>query len=298
MIQINVFFNSALAHFNQLFCGLELLKREKEISVKYQYAPNLKMYGGIIKILIDDKTAYVDVQDSNKFDKTLYEDADIYFKRMLLKTDAEKFPKLSPYGLNYSVMAENHFLKYIFLKNKKFIKLSLKYHWLLSAILNMNDSIANCYYKKFERKPQPKLENRIVFSTRLWDPDRNDETWKKKERKILNDQRVSIIRKLKKNYSNLFSGGIFLDPHSKRICSDIIVSKSFSDKKKYLNLLKKATITVTNQGLEGSIGWKFAEYIANASAILTTPIDEYMLLGNLVEGTHYLSYTSEEEFLK
>ena len=76
----------------------------------------------------------------------------------------------------------------------------------------------------------------------------------------------------------------------------IINKKKISNKKHYLQVLKTTTICVSNQGLEDSIGWKFAEYICNSSAVLTTPIDKYKLLGPLKEGVNYLTFNSEKEF--
>lgn len=296
MIKIIVFVKSKLAHFSQIYCGLELMAKERTIDLKYHFDKNENINAGVLKLSVDGKIIFIDIQDSNSFDKTLYDKATIYFKRMLLKTDAEKFSKLQPYGLNYSAMEKNNFLKYLFLKDHTYLKLSLKYYWFAGLLFNMNDSIANCYFKNFERSPKPFLKNLILFSTRLWDPDRNNEDWKKKERHILNNQRMAMIRKLRLEYPSSFTGGISIDNFSLKTCPDILVPKSFSHKKKYLKLLKKATICIANQGLEGSIGWKFAEYIANSAAILTTPIEEYELLGELKEGVHYLSYKSEDEF--
>lgn len=298
MIEIKVFIRSKAAHFSQLYCGLDLMCKSKLIKLTYLFEKEVPVRKSIIRLAINDKEVYVDLEDSNKIDFSLYNRGDFYFKRMLLKTDAEMYEKLYPFGLNYSAMTKNNTLAYLFLKNKTFLRNSLKYSKLVSFVLNINDSIINCNYKNFERSPTLNIKNKIVFSTRLWDPSRNDEQWKKEEREVLNSQRISIVKELKLRYKSNFEGGILKDYYSEKLCPNEIVSLVFSHKKEYLKLLKTASICVSNQGLEDSIGWKFSEYIANSSAILTTPIDKYLLLGELKEGDHYLSFTSENEFLE
>lgn len=297
MILVKVFVQSKSAHCSQLFCGLDLMQRENIIKLEYYLGKDVPVLDTVVRLQVDKKIVYIDLKDSNKIDLNLYQRCDFYFKRMLLKSDAEKYEKIHPYGLNYSAMTKNNFLQYLFIKDKNYLKNSLKYHKIVGKIFNINDSIQNCNYKNFERKPSYHIKDKIVFSTRLWDPARNSEEWKKKERNVLNTQRISLVKKMKAKYKSTFEGGILSDYYSDKLCPNEIVSSVFSQKKEYLKLLKEASICVANQGLEDSIGWKFSEYIANSSAILTTPIDKYLLLGDLKENEHYLTFTSESEFM-
>ena len=296
MIMVTVFMNSTLAHFNQLYCGLELMKKNNLIKLNYKIERENYIGGGVTRIKVDDKTVMIDIRDSNLIDIDSYNKSNFYFKRMLLKKDYQAYEKLHPFGLNYSVMTESKDLKYLFLIDRKYFKYSLKYFKLLTRVLKVNDSLINCEHNNFERKPNYKLPNLILFSSRLWNPANNETQWKKDERRILNDQRISIIRFLKKKYNTIFKGGILRNDYAEVECPDLIVETNFSNKKEYLKLLKKATICVSNQGLEDSIGWKFAEYICNSSAILTTPIDKYKTLGSLKEGINYLTFKTKEEF--
>jgi hypothetical protein len=296
MIIVTVYIKSTLAHFNQLYCGLELMKKANLIKLDYVIEEESYIGGGVTRLSVNKKNVMIDLRDSNVIDMNSYEKSDFYFKRMLLKTDDLQYEKLYPFGLNYSVMTQSRGLKYLFLKNKKYLKYSLKYFNTLTKILKVNDSLLNCHYKNFERSPNPYLSNLILFSTRLWNPDNNETLWKKEERKVLNDQRISIIKFLKDEYNYIFKGGIQNDQYAKTKCPSLIVNDHFSSKKEYLNLLKETTICVTNQGLEDSIGWKFAEYICNSSAILTTSIDKYKTLGPLREGVNYLTFSTVGEF--
>ena len=49
----------------------------------------------------------------------IYDRADYYIKRMLLKSDYRSNNKLLPFGLNYGVYYKNNYLKTLFLKDWK-----------------------------------------------------------------------------------------------------------------------------------------------------------------------------------
>src|SRR5690606_11500727 len=93
----------------------------------------------------------------------------------------------------------------------------------------------------------------IIFRARLWNPGNNDTQWKKKERILLNDQRIEINRLLKKEFLSGFTGGILKDDYSEKICPDVLLPEGGYHRKEYLGELKKASIGIVNQGLEDSI---------------------------------------------
>ena len=225
MTEVTIYIKSKLAHFNQLYCGLELMKKNNLIKLNYKIEKEKDIGGGVTRISVDDKNVMIDVRDSNKIDINSYNKSDFYFKRMLLKSDEKTYSKVHPFGLNYSVLTENRNLKYLFLKDSSYLKYSLKYHKYFTKFLRINDSIINCNYKNFERSPNYQLKDLILFSTRLWNPDNNSEKWKKEERKVLNDQRISIIKFLRKEYGKLFTGGIQSDDFSKKECPELLIKK-------------------------------------------------------------------------
>ena len=134
MDKVTVFFNSTEAHFNQLFTGLELLKNKGEINLEYKL--DLGKYPrNILKVTFNNAVLFFDLGDSSNIYKSLYEECDFYIKRMLLKCDYEYYLKMLPFGLNYSVFYDNNTLKYIFLKEYKLTKYSIRYFKNLSKIL-------------------------------------------------------------------------------------------------------------------------------------------------------------------
>ena len=290
--KIIIYFNSTIAHCSQIFCGFELLKQDKDVHVEYQmdYAsiPFNKLrvdYNGL-KLIFD-------MADDYFIDPKLYDFSDFYIKRMLLKSDAENLPKALPCGLHYSVMVPNQYLRNVFFRKPSLISYSAKYSRLFSKFLKINDSIYNVNLKNMECPP--KESENILFGTRLWDPQNNEVDWKKKERKTINQQRIAIIRTLRESYNEKFKGGVEKSELSNILCPDILISKTESRKCNYLKSLKNASIGISNFGLEGSIGWKFAEYLAHSLAVVTTPITQYQLHGDLEEGINYLSFENIEE---
>lgn len=287
-----IHFNSTIAHCSQIFTGLELLKEDGQIELEYEinYAeiPFNKM-----RVTYRGKEIIFDMADDYFLDYELLDRCDFYVKRMLLKSDFFQNEKLIPFGLNYSVMVPNSFFEKIWRKDPRLISYSFKYKFELSRLLGINDSIYNLHLTNMES--DPKDNGKVIFGTRLWDPQNNEVDWKKQERKKLNNQRIAIIRKLRKAYGEDFLGGVEESELSQIICPDLLISKSESKKTNYLLNLKEGIIGIANYGLEGSIGWKFAEYITHGMAVVTTPIDAYLLHGNLEEGKNYLKFESVED---
>jgi hypothetical protein len=58
--------------------------------------------------------------------------------------------------------------------------------------------------------------------------------------------------------------------------------------------LRHARVAVNCVGLSGSIGFKFGEYLAAGTAIVSQPIT-HEFLAPIVEGVHYVAYRSPDE---
>lgn len=294
MHKVSVHINSTLHHFSQLLAGLEFLNKEDQISVEYKLEPG-KYPGDVFKVEVNGLKVFFDLADNSDIKKEIYEEADFYVKRMLLKTDYENSEKLIPYGLYYPVYFSNPSLKYLFLKDRSFLKYSLKYWKSVSALFNLKDGISVNELRKMESDPAE--GDQIIFRARLWDPSNNPTQWKKEERIILNQQRVEINRALKRNFGSKFTGGILKNEYSEKVCPDLVLCGDDYHRKSYIKILKTTSIGIVNQGLEGSVGAKFGEYVANGLAILTTPIAQIVLPG-FEEGKNYITYTTTEECIE
>lgn len=293
--QVTLYFNSGLLHFTQLVSGLEFLHSQGEINLNYCLESD-RYPIDIFRMKCNDQILFFDMADNAGVRENLYENCDFYLKRMLLKKDFLNRNKLLPYGLNYQVFYRNKFLKYLFLRDRKYLKYSLRYSPAASSLLNIKDCINNNELVKMQSVPS--TEKQILFRSRLWNPDNNSMSQKKEDRKLLNRERIEINRKLKEKYANNFSGGIQEDEFSVQQCKELLLPDKEYHKKNYVKLLKRSSIGIVNRGLEGSISWKFGEYVAHSMAIISTPIDEFQLLGPLKKNEHYLAYNTPEECLE
>ena len=294
MRNITVHFNSTLPHFTQLLSGLEYLKDNNLIDLKYrlslfEYPPY------IFKVELDNKLLFFDLADSTDIHLPTYELADFYIKRMLLKSDMKDRKKLYPYGLNYQVYYRNQFLKGLFLKDKQLLEYSLRFSRTASSLLKMKNSISTSELD--EMCSSPASGRQILFRGRLWNPADTGIVWKKKERQKMNRLRVDLNLLLRPKFGDSFTGGIEADEFSKDECPEVLLPQQEYHKKNYLKLLRTSSIGVASQGLEGSIGFKFSEYLAHGLAVVTTPIEDFQLLGPLQKNVNYLDFTDTRECL-
>ena len=275
-----------------MLADLEYLSKQDKINLAYKIEPG-KYPGDVFRVDVDGLKLFFDLSDNSRIYSKLYEAGDFYVKRMLLKTDAAKMTKLIPYGFYFPVYFDNPAIKCLFLKDKKYFRYAIKYWELPSRLLRLKDSIAVNHIFKVHSPPSDK--DIIFFRARLWNPASNEVQWKKEERAVLNEQRIEINRLLRDRFPTEFIGGIQKDEYSLRQCPDLVLPTKEYHRRKYLQILKNASIGIVNQGLEGSMGAKMGEYVANGLAVITNPIDHFELPGSFTQGNNFLAYQNVEE---
>jgi glycosyltransferase involved in cell wall biosynthesis len=85
--------------------------------------------------------------------------------------------------------------------------------------------------------------------------------------KEINNQRSSLIRLLKKELGEKYSGGLVPDLISKTYYQDCITSLP-TDPNSYLDEMKKSAICIYTKGLQDSPARKLAEYLALGKCIV------------------------------
>jgi len=104
--------------------------------------------------------------------------------------------KFYPLGLNLGMTPEGKFQKSLIENSKDFIK--------------NNNFVSKFYDKKsfnskdFEFLPIPHKKTKILLITRVWDPDDESSDNLKAERELINKNRVSYIKPVKKNLETSF----------------------------------------------------------------------------------------------
>ncbi len=299
MHQVEITYQSPSIHLNQVISGFFLLHKQKKINLTVKYGAYNAMFPFLFVNANGKKLVY-DMADRSAINEEFYANCDFYFKRMCLKTDLEKFSKLHPYGFNYSCYVPGlNFLKINFKIMPKFsigsyTKL-LKYIPFLSGLFKIANALSNTVYTKFEQAPN-KRNFHIIFSARLWDPQKNENPLLQVERKKINAERVELVRNLHREFGNEYTGGIQDSYIVKSLAPDTIIPSKLYYKPNYLKNLKNSTIAIATAGLEDSIGFKFGEYIAASAVVLTTSDFElYAFPGNFNRNQNYLIYKTEQE---
>ena len=262
-----------------------------------------------IQIEIDDKVITFDMSDSwwlrsvDGFEHLKAVDA--YFARsyssdpaMHLSIVDPYMEKVKPFGFDYYATYKGNPLD----QDNKGIVRSFR------DVIGYNRCT---YVPYFEGKAEKKNRDAtIIFMTRLWDPNEvnpdepgiTDEVKEYRkymiaERCYINEQRIRIVKELRKEFGDHFTGGIYEDVFSKTQCPELVLNRTQVRKKAYLDKMKKSDICIGSMGLHKSTGWKTGEYIAAARAIVAEKLI-YEVPGDFEEGKNYIPFNTAEECLQ
>jgi hypothetical protein len=291
----------------QLYTGFFLLQRRGIIDIKQKFVPakipnppkaehlRYARYCGLRVVVNKRLTLHYDTHDTWDIDEELLSACDFYFKRSFsssyLKNLATHRHKVHPLGLVYQVYP-NHWDRFavrrsIFLDNYESGK--------LKALLRSLLPIAARKLSSMESWPDFDAPAKIIFMTRAWAPHEAPSQDKAEEFLHLSETRAKCIRMLRDEFGVDFYGGFMhSDFASKNYKDALLPDHSLSASRNYLNLLRNFPIGVATAGLHGSIGWKFAEYVALSKAILSEKLC-CEVPGDLRKGVNYLEFSSPED---
>lgn len=225
--------------------------------------------------------------------KCLLKNCDFYFKRSFSPQKNESVlheytDKMYPLGLSYMVTYPNLIIN------------EPKWKEIVKRICGKETK--NIFYPGlFEGKAIYKNsseEKNILFLTRLWDWSareiENDSV--REERENITMFRIELCRKLKEQFRDSVIIGISDSELARRYANDCIMPAKYTKKRNYLKLLHKSDICIGTMGLHESIGWKTAEYVAAAKAIVNEKL-HYEVTGNFEKGKNYLEANTVQEIL-
>lgn len=287
-------------HATQVSAGLDLLASRGEISVRFardvRLAP-LASHGTLLSIA-HGPTIAIDLVDSPRsFSEAALANADFYFKRMYVSDHVPRECRASvhPYGLNYSVMSSRIGLR----------SLMRPFMWrsrdearrvmraLIGAPLRHHASFRGTD-RDYSYGPVGDT-SRVLFLARAWSPhspETADDPTAQEDRFRVNEERAELIRLLRSAFGPAFTGGFSRDAFSAREYPDLVVQDSrVTSRPAFVETVKQHGICIATRGLHGSVGWKFAEYIAMARAIVSEQFScEFPFA--LREGMHYLEFAT------
>lgn len=285
-------------HISQILTGFLLLQREKKIDLEITKAPKADVpFHALVEAQVSGKTIAFDTMDGYNFDLKAAEEyinkVDFYFKRsysdsknQAFSTQAQK--KIHPLGFNYHVTCPG---------NPCDDRGVVEYGKEMLNKLRGKQPRRYFTADKFEKRADYKKDNlSILFFTRLWEADTGNKNWDM-ERAEINRSRVEILRELLRMYPNNCRGGVFRSPAAQELCPDLIVDGTYTNRNRYLPLMQASDICIGTMGLHESIGWKNAEYIAAARAVVSEKF-HYRVPGDFAEGKNYLPFSRKEDCIK
>lgn len=246
--------------------------------------------GSLLKADINDRTVVYDMHDSIRLNDEALSECDAYIKRSYSAQYHTANGKIYPLGLYLNAVEGS-----IDIDRAKLMYNYASGSGRIIGILNSLTGRDYPSYSYIERSFNASLPPRALFLARLWPPDQTEDSNQRQERESINQNRTECVLKLRKQFDDRFLGGIIPDSFSTEYCPEAIVQDdSISKRRNYLKLLKEYPVCISTQGLHGSTGAKFSEYIAFGKAVVSEQLC-HDLPPNMLEGTHLLQYTNIEE---
>jgi hypothetical protein len=308
-----VLVSSDAPHVSQIYAGFDLLAQRGVLRARRVLARPLRTAHGAASHLRDSHRARVDVlfdhgprvvydmHDSWEVDSLALARADFLFKRSFspesLLAAGIALSKVLPLGLNYHVITDRS----DWLQAARALIWSRVWRESFASAATAFRALDRFAYaprlSTYESSPDCSLEPRVLFVARAWDPAElgNAPADKIADRIAINDRRAACIRALRDRFGPKFVGGFIPSYFARATYPDLTdVPGVDGHKGRYLATARQIPICIATDGLHGSTGWKFAEYMAMARAIVSEPL-RYVAPGDLAEGIHYLSFDSVSE---
>ncbi|MCW8810919.1 MAG: hypothetical protein OQJ93_00480 [Ignavibacteriaceae bacterium] len=291
-------------HLSQIYDGFEKLRGLGLLKISIKPTPGNKTIP-LLTVIINDKhkIIYDTLDGLNWISGSIEENlihfkksvvADFYFKRSYQKQLVEYSPNncfVYPLGFNYNVKSADRFSFNLKERLMGLIKASP----IISKHFNLRSSSRPS--GDFEFYPLPNKRSEILFLAKIWGPNvKYSESFNIEIEKI-NNFRINCIKVCKKEFGELFLGGLQRDRYSLAVAKDLVVPLHITEKKTFINTIKDHNICIATTGLHDSIGWKVGEYVAASRAIVSEPL-KYEVPGDFEMGKNYLAFNNEDELLE
>ena len=320
-MQVDLYYHKAITppHLNQVFTGFKALHDMGLIRLKLNRTnesvfadPTLPItrarIEGKVNVVYDTLDGYrfdhgCSPQDNVKLLDKALDTCDFYFKRSYSDILNGSLKNTNIYALGLNIKLHNELYSELLntqVTPKELIKLIVARNRTLASLLNQEyykDHLFRNLYSLPLLKKDYFYPKSILFLTRSRDPhgqalpqDLID------ERHNMNEFRAACIRACRKEFGQFFVGGFADSSFNRSTYSDLIVPKSLTRQSNYFKLMRESSICVATNGLHDSIGWKVAEYVSHAKAIISEPL-KYSLPGGFSEPTNYLTFNSVDSLL-
>lgn len=218
-----------------------------------------------------------------------------YFKRSLKIEDFRD--NILP--LNFQVNLSYKSLE--FLAHIKFNDLINKYNRIeIYRAFDYFNLFTNLSHKAMDIRNLPKSikdnGGKIIYYSRLWNPNNHIDEDEKNRRNLQNDFRINACNIIKKNFKNS-EVGILTDNFSIENCpKELLLSVSKTKKINYYKKLISSDIAISDDGLKDTPGWKIGEYLLFGKAVVTTPLN--VILENFKENFNYEKLSTRSAYIE
>ncbi len=301
-------------HIRQVYTGLSMLHRSGQIELTQDVVagpttrPEAPQHlrdaiAAHAKVVVNNTVrVHYDMHDAQEIDARDLDECDVYFKRSFSAAYVQGLDrggeKVQPFGLNYYVLADfaDGFAARRALGLKGWPSGRM---FALREALDTGNWLTTFYprVRELQHEPDPTPSMRVLFLVTAYDPyDKADRSAEKIEERIHNNEiRAQCIRRLRRELGPAFLGGFSHNEYTVRQYKDCLAGDGHvTYKKNYIATLKSYPICIATAGLHRSIGWKFAEYVACARAIVSEPL-AYQVPGDLAPGRNYLEFSTPDE---
>jgi len=290
----------SFTHLGFVLTGLEGLARRGRLELVAGRAP-ASSHPLVLRCRVEtgggpDRGVVFDMLDrSSEWDLPGLDEADLYFKRSFHRPDVERLGpdrarKVEPFGMNFLVCSP---------ASTRWILAHAVLPELLASIRGTRARLADrrVEYRNlfgspglavFEVPPGVPARQGVSFQTRVWTAGELGP-----ESETLNEQRVEMVRALRRALGPRFSGGLVPTPLARERWPEW-VSDAPTRRREHLRWMQGAVVAVYTRGLHHSTAFKLPEYLAASRCIVAEPIRN-ALPRPLVPGEHLLEFSSAED---
>jgi hypothetical protein len=312
-VTCELYSHSSSAHLDQIYTGFASLHRQGIIDLRQRVisgstpTPSQPQHlrdarHAHLNVVVNDRVrVHYDTHDSWEIDEEFLRGADYYYKRSfaaerLLQYGAAS-RRIHPLGLNYPVFSDgiDRFALERAWKLERNRMRKLK--GLVSSTGLFDQFLPVLRVKSTQFLPAVDAAPRILFMARAWDPENDPGRSKEKveERAQINEIRASCVRLLRREFGAAFFGGFARSDYATKHYKDVLLpEKGVASRGKYLDRLRSYPICIATTGLHGSIGWKLAEYVSFAKAIVSEKLC-YEVPGGFRSGLNFLEFSSPDD---
>jgi hypothetical protein len=243
--------------------------------------------------------ACIELWDANNyFARAALDRCDVYFKRSFHPARVSELPshlrdKVVPFGLNYCCCDARTKGTLVCHRGMRLLPASLRsplevVSWAKEDVNPFKQFLLSPAPDAFEIMPDKPAEPVILLQTRLWEPGGTDAAHLER----INEERVALVRLLRKEFQDRFIGGLVPTDHAKRAYPELVTSLS-TRRSNYASLIGRCLVCIYVRGVHDSIAFKLAEYFAASRCIIAEPLVNEVP-APLVEGVNFLGFSTPE----